>query len=111
MKRKLSMEVVNPHAAGIDIGSKSHFVSAGQGLDEVREFGVYTQDHQEMIDWLQSFDITTVAMESTGSYRRATPWQTLFSALQTAGFEVLLANGREIKNVKGKKTDGAVQLY
>ena len=36
-------------------------------------------------------------MESTGSY-----WQTLFTALQCAGFEVILVNGQQIKNVKGK---------
>ena len=63
-----------------------------------------------MIEWLTSAQVATIAMESTGSYRRATSWQTpsgaaLFSALQTAGFEVLLVNGRDIKNVKGKKTD------
>ena len=39
-------------------------------------------------------------MESTGSY-----WQNLFTALQDAGFEVLLANGKFTKNIKGKKTD------
>jgi hypothetical protein len=39
-------------------------------------------------------------MESTGSY-----WQTLFNALQQAGFEVLLVGGSQTKNVKGRKTD------
>ena len=100
MQTKLSVEVINPHAAGIDVGSKSHFVSIGQQSDQVRVFGVYTKDHQEIIKWLERSGITTIAMESTGSY-----WQTLFSALQSAGFEVLLVNGRDVKNVKGKKTD------
>ena len=91
------MQVINPQAAGVDVGSRSHFVAVGQNPEDVREFGVYTEDHQNLINWLQEKMITTVAMESTGSY-----WQTLFSALQRAGFEVLLVNGRQIKNVKGK---------
>lgn len=91
------MQVINPQAAGIDVGSRSHLVSIGQNPEDVREYGVYSEDHQNLISWLQDQKITTIAMESTGSY-----WQTLFSALQRAGFEVLLVNGRQIKNVKGK---------
>jgi len=30
------MEVINPNAVGIDIGSRSHFVAVGQGTDDVR---------------------------------------------------------------------------
>ena len=91
------MQVIHSHAAGIDVGSRSHFVAVGQNPQDVSEFGVYTQDHQQLVEWLRGHGITTIAMESTGSY-----WQTLFSALQRAGFEVLLVNGRQIKNVKGK---------
>lgn len=97
MKEKVSMNVVNPRATGIDVGSRSHFVSIGQNAKDVREFGVYSPDHKELINWLKDEGIQTIAMESTGNY-----WQRLFSALQLAGFEVLLVNGRQIKNVKGK---------
>jgi len=100
MRKKLKMDIVHQNAAGIDVGSRSHFVSIGQREEDVREFGVYTKDHKTMIDWLKENNIATIAMESTGSY-----WQTLFSALQLAGFEVILVNGRDVKNVKGKKTD------
>ena len=100
MKKTLPMEVVNAAAAGIDVGSTSYYVSIGQQSDQVREFGVYTEDHQELIQWLKSAKISSVAMESTGSY-----WQTLFSSLQNAGFSVLLVNGKYTKNVKGRKTD------
>jgi transposase len=96
-EEKVAMNVVHPNAAGIDVGSRSHFVSIGQQPNDVREFGVYSSDHQAMIKWLKDSGVTTVAMESTGNY-----WQTLFSALQQAGFEVMLVNGRQIKNVKGK---------
>jgi transposase len=61
---------------------------------------VYTKDHQEIIRHLHQHGVTTIAMESTGSY-----WQTLFNALQQAGFEVLLVGGSQTKNVKGRKTD------
>ena len=97
MEKEISMQVINSQAAGIDVGFRSHFVATGQGPEDVREFGVYTEDHENRIHWLTVEKITTVAMESTGSY-----WQTLFSALPRAGFEVLLVNGRQIKNVKGK---------
>ena len=99
-KRTQKMSVVHPHAAGIDIGSRSHFVAVGQGKDQVKEFGVYTKNHQEMINWLKQEKIKTIAMESTGSY-----WQNLFSDLQNAGFEVYLVNGKFSKHMKGKKTD------
>jgi len=91
------MKVIHVHAAGIDVGSRSHYVAVGQDPEDVSEFGVYSRDHQQMIDWLNERSVTTIAMESTGNY-----WQTLFSALQGAGFEVLLVNGNQIKNVKGK---------
>lgn len=91
------MKVIHVHAAGIDVGSRSHYVAVGQDPEDVSEFGVYSGDHQQMINWLNERSVTTIAMESTGNY-----WQTLFSALQGAGFEVLLVNGNQIKNVKGK---------
>ena len=99
-KKKISLEVVNPNAAGIDIGSRSHWVSVGQDSQSVKEFGVYSDDSLEMCKWLQKHKVTTVAMESTGTY-----WQNLFSSLVSYGFEVILVNGRQTKNIKGKKTD------
>lgn len=48
-------KVVNPHAAGIDVGSKSHFVALGQELEDVREFGVYSEDHEQMIEFLHTY--------------------------------------------------------
>lgn len=99
-KKKMSLEVVNPNAAGIDVGSRSHWVSVGQDAEDVKEFGVYSQDHQELCKWLEKHKVTTVAMESTGTY-----WQNLFSFLVSYGFEVILVNGRQTKNIKGKKTD------
>ena len=97
MKTEQKMQIIHPHAAGIDIGSKSHFVSVGQLESEVKEFGVYSSDHIKMIEYLKQYNIETIAMESTGSY-----WQSLFLSLQQAGFEVLLVSGWQTKNVRAK---------
>ncbi len=99
-KKKMSLEIVNPYAAGIDIGSRSHFVAIGQDANEVREFGVYAEDLQELAAWLLEHGIKTVAMESTGTY-----WQNLFSVLQGYNIEVYLVNGKFTKNMRGKKSD------
>lgn len=96
-QKTMPLEVVHPHAAGIDVGSREHYVAVGQDQDQVRRFGVFTHDHQQLIGWLKENKITTVAMESTGSY-----WQTLFSAIQSSGIEVLLTNSKHIKNPMGK---------
>lgn len=98
--KDLSMQVINARSAGIDVGSRFHVVAVDQRSENVRQFGVYSEDQQAMIKWLKLHQIQTIAMESTGNY-----WQTLFDALQRAGFEVQLVNGNQIKNVKGKKTD------
>jgi transposase len=97
-KNSVSMAVVNEHAAGIDVGSRQHYVAVGQEPQDVRTFNVYTKDHKALIEWLQQKGIVTVALESTGTY-----WQTLFSSLQAAGFEVVLSNNY-IKDPQ-RKTD------
>ena len=99
-KKKLKIKTVNPHCAGIDVGSKSHFVAIGQDAELVKEFGVYACDLRELSHWLLDNNINSVAMESTGSY-----WQNLFIELINAGFEVILTSGRYTKNVNRKKTD------
>jgi len=99
-KEKMEMEIINPNAAGIDIGSKSHYVAVGQALEDVQEFGVYAEDLQAICQHLKEYGITSVAMESTGDY-----WQNLFTELIRHGFEVVLCNGKFTKNAKGRKTD------
>jgi transposase len=96
----MELEIVNPHCGGIDIGSRSHFVAIGQDLNDVREFGVYADDLTAICLWLRENGITSVAMESTGSY-----WQNLYVELSKHGFELVLANGKFTKQAKGKKTD------
>lgn len=97
-QNSIAMAVVNANAAGIDVGSRKHYVAVGQQPEDVRTFNVYTKDYEAMIAWLQQKNIVTVALESTGTY-----WQTLFSSLQAAGFDVVLSNNY-IKDPQ-RKTD------
>ncbi len=96
------LQHINTMTAGIDIGSKSHFVAIPEGCSDVcvREFQSFTTDLHELADWLEAVGIVTVAMESTGVY-----WIPLFELLESRGFEVLLVDARHVKNVSGRKTD------
>jgi hypothetical protein len=69
-KGVIEMEVMNPNAAGIDIGSRSHWVAIGQNSDQIREFGVYNEDLAAIATWLKDNGIESVAMESTGTPSR-----------------------------------------
>lgn len=95
---------INRNAAGIDIGSASHFVAVPVDRDDqpVREFAAFTGDLYRMADWLQACGIETVAMESTGVY-----WIPVFQVLEERGFEVKLVDARQLKRVPGRKTDVA----
>lgn len=93
-----ALEVVHPHAAGIDIGSRSFFVDAGE--EDFKIFPTYTEGCHGVRDYLLSKGITTVAMESTGVF-----WVVLYSVLEEAKIDVYLVNGREVRNVPGRKSD------
>jgi len=96
------LEQINLYAAGIDIGSESHYVAVPEGLDDepVRCFSCNTGDLEKLADWLVQIGIQSVAMESTGIY-----WIPLFEILEERGLEVLLVNARHVKNVSGRKSD------
>lgn len=98
----LGLEVVNPKAAGIDIGNEEHFVAVPPALDPepVRTFGCYTRDLQRMAQWLQGLGITTVALQSTSVY-----WVAVCDVLREHGIQVTVANARDTKNLPGRKTD------
>ncbi len=99
-KENLQMPIINPKAAGIDVGSRSHFVGIGQGKEHVQEFGVYTEDLKKLTKFLLDNEVTTVAMESTGDY-----WQNLYTELIKNDLEVYLVNGKFTKTMNKKKTD------
>ena len=101
-RENLSLEVVHPDAAGIDIGNEFHYVAVPPTRDgePVRRFGCTTTELKSMADWLKQCRIRTVAMQSTGVY-----WIAVFDILEEAGFEVYLVNARETKNLPGRKSD------
>jgi len=96
------LTLLNPHAAGIDVGGAEHFVAVPPDRDPqpVRSFGSFTADLHQMAHWLKQCGITTVAMESTGVY-----WVGLYEVLDSHGFEVRLVNARDVKYLPGRKTD------
>lgn len=92
------MERIRENAAGIDIGAKKVFVAIeGQ---EVRYFFTFTEDFEKLRDYLIENKIETVAMEATGIY-----WNILYEILEESGIDVWLVDGRQTKQVPGRKTD------
>jgi hypothetical protein len=57
----LSLEVVHPDAAGIDIGNEAHYVAVPPARDDepVRRFGCTTAELRVMADWLKQCRIRT----------------------------------------------------
>lgn len=97
-----SISIVNPNSAGIDIGGSSHFVAVpeGRSKESVREFECFTCEINSMSRWLKECNIDTVVMESTGTY-----WIPVFEMLDREGFEVMLVDAHQVKNVRGRKSD------
>lgn len=102
MELPIELKSVNLNAAGIDIGSRRHFVAVPEGRDtvSVKQFGVFTGDLEEMAEWLYQCGVSSVAMESTGYY-----WIPVFEFLERKGFAVKLVDARQTKNVSGRKSD------
>jgi transposase len=98
----LNLEVVHPQAAGIAIGNESHYVAVAPSREPhaVRCFGCTTAELKKMAEWLTQCGMRTVAMQSTGVY-----WIAVYDILEQAGVEVYLVNGRETKNLPGRKTE------
>ena len=97
-----TLSVLNPNAAGLDIGSAEIWaaVPADRDAEPVRQFGTFTPDLYALADWLAACRIETVAMESTGVY-----WIPVYEILEARGFQVHVVNARHVKNVPGRKTD------
>lgn len=96
------LRIVNPAAAGVDVGSQIHYVAIPDGKDGrlVKSFGCVTAELVRMAEWLQEAGIRTVAMESTGVY-----WIPVCVVLEDHGFEVVVFDPRHAKKLSGRKTD------
>lgn len=101
-KLPASLKHVHLNAAGIDVGSESHYVAVPVDRDErpVRTFSAFTPDLLRLADWLKECKVDTVAMESTGVY-----WIPLYEVLDKRGFKVFLVSPQHLKRVPGRKSD------
>lgn len=97
-----TLRVLHPHAAGIDVGAREHYVAVPpeSATDCVRKFGCLTPELHDMARWMLSCGVTTVALESTGVY-----WVPVVQVLDHYGLQVCLVDARNVKNVSGRKTD------
>ena len=98
MESTTVFETVHPNAAGIDIGAEKIFVSI-DGMT-VSCFETYTADYHRCRQYLKDHQVKRVAMEATGVY-----WIAFHELLEKVGIEVCLVNPKEVKQVKGRKTD------
>jgi Transposase len=100
-----ALPVQHPHAAGIDIGSRSHWVCVGFATEAgsclIQEFPAHTAGLKAIATFLQEHQINTIALESTGVY-----WIPLYELLAAEGFEVLLVDPSYTHQLRGRpKTD------
>src|SRR5437899_470546 len=76
-------------------------VPAAEGGREqfVAEFKTTVRGLLGLRDWLQAHGVTQVAMEASGVY-----WKPVWAILEDE-FACLLVNARDVKQVRGRKTD------
>lgn len=65
----------------------------------IKTFPTFTHDIKELANWLKSFEVYHVAIESTGIY-----WKPIFNVFD-GEFDITLVNAQHVKNVPGRKTD------
>src|SRR5919206_150921 len=67
-----ALPVQHPHAAGIDVGSRSHWVCVGFTTETpsclIQEFPAHTDGLKAMAAFLREHQVNTIALESTGIY-------------------------------------------
>jgi transposase len=99
------MDVLHACCAGLDVHKRTVVACvrrvdpAGKVFKNIKTFATMTQDLLNLSDWLAAQGVTTVAMESTGTY-----WKPVFNLLEPR-FAVVLVNAHHIKQVPGRKTD------
>jgi len=90
---------------GIDIGKAQMAVTIRVPSDkdparraqETRSFGTTKKEVLALADWLRCWQVPAVVMESTGDY-----WKGPFYRLEAEGFECVLADAKQVKNLPGR---------
>src|SRR6266571_8850611 len=99
------MDRLVERCAGLDVHKDSVAATVrvpgkdGQRLQETRTFATTTRGLLTLADWLASYGVTLVGMESTGCY-----WKPVFYVLEQR-FECWLLNAQHLRNVPGRKSD------
>jgi len=98
------METLHERCAGLDVHKDTvvacvRIASGRSAQREVKTFATTTSGLLELHDWMQSCEVTHVAMEATGIY-----WKPVWHLLEDS-FALILANASQIKAVPGRKTD------
>lgn len=99
------LKIVYPICCGIDVHKK--FVVATVGITnksgvtkyQTKRFLTFTENLNQLLDWLKSHSCTNVCMESTGKY-----WIPVFNILESY-CDVIVANPKYVRAIRGKKTD------
>jgi transposase len=104
--RMEEMDAIYERVGGLDVHKKSvvacrrRLTSSGRCVEkEVATFGTTTSQLLALLAWLKEWDVTQVAMESTGVY-----WKPVWHILE-GHVEQLLVNARHLKTVPGRKSD------
>lgn len=96
------MDKLNPRCAGLDVHKDSVWACVrADGKQSIEQFGTTSRELLRLGDWLASFAVTIVAMESTGVF-----WKPIWNLLEDR-FTVMLVNAQHVKQVPGRKTDVA----
>jgi transposase len=104
MIRKV-IEVIHRSVGGLDVHKKVVVACRRKLIDdthaevETKRFKTTTAGLRELTRWLVEWEVTNVAMESTGIY-----WVPVWNVLQDH-FKMMLVNAHELKKVPGRKDD------
>jgi transposase len=90
---------------GIDIGKAGMAATIRVPSDkdrsrraaETREFGTTRREVLALADWLRAWQVPAVVMEATGDY-----WKPVFYRLEAEGFDCVLADARQVRNLPGR---------
>jgi len=104
MIRKV-MAAIYQSVGGLDVHQETvvacrrRLISDGQAELEVQTFQTTSGELRALGSWLQEWQVTHVAMESTGVY-----WVPVWNVLE-GHFKLVLANAQHLKKVPGRKDD------